>query len=126
MKKQAMSKALAAAMAALTIAVSAAGAADDGKTYKVFIYAGQSNARGKAPTWVADAQLADPAIRDTVKDLYAPVRKDGNWVIRDDVFFNWPQTNRSPTGSRLRSAIPTCGSGYTADPPAERRATFPS
>jgi len=82
---------VAAALLAVSSFVLPARAADDGKTYKVFIYAGQSNAQGKAPTRIADAQLADPAIRDTVKDLYAPVRQDGNWVVRDDVFYSWPQ-----------------------------------
>ncbi len=83
MKKQLLFIALAAA--ATVSAVPAARAADDGKTYKVFIYAGQSNAQGKAPIKIADAQAEDPAI----KDLFKGLRKDGKWIVRDDVFYNW-------------------------------------
>ena len=94
MKKQAVFVALGTAVAALLSTVPAAGAADDGKTYKVFIYAGQSNARGKAPNRIADGQVDDPAI----KDLYKPFRKDGKWIVRDDVFFNWEQQNKGVHG----------------------------
>jgi hypothetical protein len=55
------------------------------KTYKVFIYAGQSNAQGKAPITLAEAQAAAPE----TKDFYAHLRKDGQWVVRDDVFFRY-------------------------------------
>lgn len=91
MKRRPSLAAWTAAVVALFAAVSAVRAADDGKTYKVFIYAGQSNARGKAPNKIADAQLADPSIQESVKDLYGPLRKDGKWIVRDDAFFNWEQ-----------------------------------
>ena len=91
MKKQTLSVALTAAIVTLLTTLSAVRAADDGKTYKVFIYAGQSNARGKAPNKIAEAQLADPSIKNSVKDLYGPLRKDGKWIVRDDAFFNWEE-----------------------------------
>ncbi len=98
MKKHAFSAVLGATIIALLGAASAVRAADDGRTYKVFIYAGQSNARGKAPNAIADAQLADPAIKDSVKDLYGSLRKDGKWIVRDDVFFNWEEQNAGVHG----------------------------
>ena len=49
---------------------------------KVFILAGQSNMEGKAPNELLDHQAADPK----TKDLFAHLRKDGQWVVRDDVF----------------------------------------
>jgi alpha-galactosidase len=94
MKKRALYVALVAAIAALLSTIPAARAADDGKTYKVFIYAGQSNARGKAPNAIMDAQADLPA----TKDLYKPYRKDGKWIVRDDVFFNWEQQNNGAHG----------------------------
>jgi len=92
MKKQALFIALGAAIAASLATVPAARAAEAGKTYKVFIYAGQSNAQGKAPIAIMDAQAEAPA----TKDLYKPFRKDGKWIVRDDVFFNW--TNQGAHG----------------------------
>jgi alpha-galactosidase len=94
MKKQVFFVVLAAAIAALLVTASAVRAADDGKTYKVFIYAGQSNARGKAPNAIMDAQAEAPATRD----LYKPYRKDGKWIVRDDVFFNWEEQNNGVHG----------------------------
>jgi len=48
---------------------------------KVFILAGQSNMEGKAKVSLLDYQAERPATRD----LYAPLRKDGKWIERDDV-----------------------------------------
>lgn len=53
-----------------------------GKPVKVFILSGQSNMEGKASVSTLDAVLADPAQRDAIKHL----KKDGQWVKRDDVF----------------------------------------
>ncbi len=58
--------------------------ADDGKV-KVFIYAGQSNAEGKAKTELWNTQADAP---DT-KDIFAQFRKDGKWIERDDVFIKF-------------------------------------
>ena len=85
MKRQAWFIAVAAAVVAALAVARTVRAADDGKTYKVFIYAGQSNARGKAHNVLADAQAE---ARET-KDFYKHLRKDGKWIVRDDVFFRW-------------------------------------
>ena len=94
MKKQVLFVALGTVITALLSTASAVRAADNAKTYKVFIYAGQSNARGKAPVAIMDAQAEAPA----TKDLYKPFRKDGKWIVRDDVFFNWEQQNKGVHG----------------------------
>src|SRR4051794_25614967 len=52
------------------------------KTVKVFILAGQSNMEGKAPNALLEYQAKDPK----TKDLFAHLRKDGKWIVRDDVF----------------------------------------
>ena len=52
---------------------------------KVFILAGQSNMEGKAPNALLDSQAADPKTRD----LFAHLRKDDKWVVRDDVFIKF-------------------------------------
>jgi len=93
MKKQPLFLALAVAITASLVAATAAEAADTAKTYKVFIYAGQSNAQGKAPNAIAEAQAKDPATKDLYKHLY----KDGKFIVRDDVFYNW--ATQGPQGS---------------------------
>ncbi len=52
---------------------------------KVFILAGQSNMEGKAPNTLFDYQAADPKTRD----LFAHLRKDDRWIVRDDVFIKF-------------------------------------
>jgi hypothetical protein len=52
---------------------------------KVFILAGQSNMEGKAPNELFDHQAADPS----TKELFSHLRKDGKWVVRDDVFIKF-------------------------------------
>jgi alpha-galactosidase len=52
---------------------------------QVFILAGQSNMEGKAPNALLDHQATDPKTRD----LFAHLRKDGRWVVRDDVFIKF-------------------------------------
>jgi alpha-galactosidase len=52
------------------------------KTVKVFILAGQSNMEGKAPNALLEYQAKDPK----TKDLFAHLRKDDKWIVRDDVF----------------------------------------
>jgi len=49
---------------------------------KVFILAGQSNMEGKAPNALLEHQAKDPKTRD----LFAHLRKDDQWIVRDDVF----------------------------------------
>lgn len=57
-------------------------AADPPKPVKVFVLAGQSNMEGKAKVSLLDYQAEQPATRG----LFAPLRKDGKWVERDDVW----------------------------------------
>ena len=52
------------------------------KTVKVFILAGQSNMEGKAPNALLEHQAKDPK----TKHLFAHLRKDDKWIVRDDVF----------------------------------------
>jgi hypothetical protein len=52
---------------------------------KVFILAGQSNMEGKAPNALLDHQATDPKTRN----LFAHLRKDGKWIVRDDVFIKF-------------------------------------
>lgn len=52
---------------------------------RVFILAGQSNMEGKAPNTLLEHQATDPKTRD----LFAHLRKDGKWIVRDDVFIKF-------------------------------------
>jgi alpha-galactosidase len=71
--------------AAALAAVADARGADRGETVKVFILAGQSNMEGKAKNKLLEHQAADPKTRD----LFAHLRKDGEWTVRDDVFIKF-------------------------------------
>jgi alpha-galactosidase len=59
--------------------------ADEAKTVKVFILAGQSNMEGKARNALLDYQAEDPK----TKDLFKHLRKEGKWGVRDDVFIKF-------------------------------------
>jgi hypothetical protein len=52
------------------------------KAVKVFILTGQSNMEGKAPNALLEHQAKDPK----TKQLFAHLRKDDKWIVRDDVF----------------------------------------
>jgi alpha-galactosidase len=52
---------------------------------KVFILAGQSNMEGKAQNVLLEYQAEAPE----TKDLFKHLRKDGKWVVRDDVFIKY-------------------------------------
>jgi alpha-galactosidase len=54
-------------------------------TVKVFILAGQSNMEGKASNELLDYQATDPK----TSELFAHLRKDGKWIVRDDVFIKY-------------------------------------
>ncbi|MBL7154318.1 MAG: hypothetical protein ISS79_11425 [Phycisphaerae bacterium] len=60
-------------------------AVDTSKKVKVFILAGQSNMEGKAKMELLDYQVDAPETRDFFKHL----KKDGKWVVRDDVWINF-------------------------------------
>ena len=90
MKRHSSAFALAPAVFVLLTAATLAPAAEAARTYKVFIFAGQSNAQGKINKATLDAQAQDPKTRD----LYKHLRKDGQWLVRDDVFATY-QNNRT-------------------------------
>ncbi|HOD82609.1 MAG: hypothetical protein BWX88_03877 [Planctomycetes bacterium ADurb.Bin126] len=56
-----------------------------GDKVKVFILAGQSNMEGKAPNALLEHQAEAPE----TKDLFKHYRKDGKWIVRDDVFIKY-------------------------------------
>lgn len=60
-------------------------AADASKPVKVFILAGQSNMDGKALNALLDHQ----ATHASTKDLFAHLRKNDKWIVRDDVFIKF-------------------------------------
>jgi len=63
----------------------AARAAEEAKTVKVFILAGQSNMEGKATNALLDHQATDPK----TKDFFAHLRHGDKWAVRDDVFIKF-------------------------------------
>jgi alpha-galactosidase len=52
---------------------------------QVFVLAGQSNMEGKAPNTLLDFQATDPKTRD----LFTHLRKDDQWIVREDVFIKF-------------------------------------
>lgn len=77
-------------------------AADD--KVKVFILAGQSNMEGKAPNALLEHQAQAPETRD----LFKHYRKDGQWIVRDDVFIKYLDHKGPLTigyGSRDRTGV---------------------
>ncbi|UCD28535.1 MAG: sialate O-acetylesterase, partial [Planctomycetota bacterium] len=59
--------------------------ADTSKKVKVFILAGQSNMEGKAKMELLEHQVDQPETRDFFKHL----KKNGEWVVRDDAWINF-------------------------------------
>ncbi len=55
------------------------------KPVKVFILAGQSNMEGKAPNALFEHQATDPK----TQKFFDHLRKDGQWVVRDDVLIKY-------------------------------------
>ena len=85
MKKQVLFIALGVAICASVATAAAGRASDAAKPVKVFILAGQSNMEGKAPNTLLDYQAEAPE----TKDLFKHLRKDGKWIVRDDVFIKF-------------------------------------
>ncbi|MBM4042101.1 MAG: sialate O-acetylesterase [Planctomycetes bacterium] len=74
------------AVVALAVLLAAAGTSPAAEgTVKVFLLAGQSNMEGKAPNKLFDYQAEAPE----TKDLFKHLRKDGKWLVRDDVFIKF-------------------------------------
>ena len=57
--------------------------------------------RARPPTALLDYQAEDPK----TKDLFTHLRKDGKWIVRDDVFIKYPRS-QGPADDRLRIARP--------------------
>ena len=55
------------------------------ETVKVFVLAGQSNMEGKAPNALLEHQATD----DKTKEHFAHLRKEDEWIVRDDVFIKY-------------------------------------
>jgi len=76
----------------------------EGGKVKVFILAGQSNMEGKAP----NALLNHQATNEKTKHLFAHLRKDGEWAVRDDAFIKYLKRHGGLTigyGSRDRTGV---------------------
>jgi hypothetical protein len=74
------------ATAILTVTSFVAGlSAADADAIKVFILAGQSNMEGKASNTLLEHQASDAK----TADQFAHLRKDGEWIVRDDVFIKF-------------------------------------
>ena len=69
----------------LTASVVPWSVADDAQAVNVFILAGQSNMEGKASNALLDHQASD----ETTEPLFAHLRKDDEWIVRDDVFIRF-------------------------------------
>ena len=70
---------------ALCLLASVASAQDMTRKVKVFILAGQSNMVGQAQMKLAEYQSEAPEF----KDFYKHLKKDGKWVVREDVWINF-------------------------------------
>jgi len=102
MKTQSFLIALAVSLATLIPAGAAARAA--GKPVKVFLLAGQSNMEGKAKNSLLEHQATD----GKTKALFEHLRKDGKWIVRDDVFIKFLRRHGGLTigyGSRDRTGV---------------------
>ena len=75
----------AALVALLAVSLASVARSDEQPTVKVFILAGQSNMEGKAKNELYDYQAEAPA----TKPLFAHLRRDGQWIVRDDVFIKF-------------------------------------
>ena len=83
MKTHSLTLALAVLLVASILIGPAAPAA--GQTVRVFLLAGQSNMEGKAKNSLLDHQATDAK----TKALFEHLRKDGKWIVRDDVFIKY-------------------------------------
>ncbi|MDP6506651.1 MAG: sialate O-acetylesterase, partial [Planctomycetota bacterium] len=74
------------------------------KPVKVFILAGQSNMEGKANNALLEHQATD----EKTKALFEHLRKDGKWIVRDDVFIKYLKRHGGLTigyGSPTRTGV---------------------
>ncbi len=59
--------------------------AEESKTVKIFVLAGQSNMEGKAPNALFEHQATD----GKTQEQFAHLRKNNQWIVRDDVFIKF-------------------------------------
>jgi alpha-galactosidase len=85
MRKHTLAVAVVLAAALSLAAVTSIEAADAKKPVKVFILAGQSNMEGKAKMSLLEYQINDPK----TKAQFEHLKKDGQWVVRDDVWIKF-------------------------------------
>ena len=82
------------AILAIVLSIFALPATAAEKTVKVFILAGQSNMEGKAKNELLDHQATD----SKTNKLFAHLRKDNKWIVRDDVFIKyWARPSTRPS-----------------------------
>jgi alpha-galactosidase len=72
-------------LSVLLATTSLAAADDKSDVVKVFVLAGQSNMEGKAPNALLEHQARDAK----TKELFAHLRQDDQWIVRDDVFIKF-------------------------------------
>jgi hypothetical protein len=73
-------------------------------TVKVILMAGQSNMEGQVQRDLIDHQATDPK----TSDLFKHLRKDDQWIVRDDVFIKYLERHGGLTvgyGSRTRTGV---------------------
>ena len=90
--------------ATILVLTAASASADEAKPVKVFILAGQSNMEGKAPNALCEHQATD----EKTKDLFTHLRKDGKWIVRDDVYIRFLERHGPLTvgyGNRDRTGV---------------------
>ena len=90
----------------LTLGISSlVGAEQELPKVKVFILTGQSNMEGKGLASHLDMYQADPLIRDT----YSTLKKDGSWVVRQDVWITYPTKSKGAKSGGLTVGYGTKG-----------------
>ena len=90
----------------LTLGISSlVGAEQELPKVKVFILTGQSNMEGKGLASHLDTYQADPLIRDT----YSTLKKDGSWVVRQDVWITYPTKSKGAKSGGLTVGYGTKG-----------------
>jgi Carbohydrate esterase, sialic acid-specific acetylesterase len=98
------SRFLRAAWAAFAVTLPLSTATTQAKTVKVFILAGQSNMEGKVQNKLLEHQAKDAK----TKHLFEHLRRDGDWIVRDDVFIKFLNHKGGLTigyGSRNRTGV---------------------
>ena len=80
-------------------------AASEPKSIKFFLLVGQSNMEGKGLASHLDTYKTDPLIRDT----YPTLKRNGEWVVREDVLITYPTKRGGAQHGRLTVGYGTKG-----------------